>query len=854
MKTKSYIKWAVAIIVAGIVIWSLIPKYDKLSVEDFSIEESIVVEEVQQQEEPLGEIPNQEFDIKTTLAFQNQTKIHSDFRKNFKYHFQTVGLAEYPDSSYVFIVSEPSPQISEEDIKKTFSQLNCDFQIKQHKIGYDGFARDMVVVVGKATKENITHLKNNLHSRLYSSSYKSERSTTELPVKESRQYFSKSNLNYEISLAELNKWFIEENELFADANNNTFSIKEMLSNDKHGVFFSQNAGFVVWIIDKQKDLNLQKQNIRQFTLDADLILGAFSNYNKLVVVGRERESSLSELPPLNVETILLLASVKDSELSQSLDITDLLAGKMNNDKDWCPTYLSKELENTEFGHLLTITDILLKDWSERGNLKYEEYNYPKPKSYPFDKPLFKKLGIKSLVYNWNTENAITSVEMPNFNIYSLTRTGALPVSYFDDSQKNEVPVGGNYEQQAYKYFANINNTDLVRVVQYQTLYALFKNNNITYNGHFLNNNPPLNKPYLLKDKVQLLLTNIKNLSNTEKNTIAQSITDNLYERYSRGEIEKFIAESEKAVSNDYDFVREEIRKWENESNAAIEKFRRENKIDVENEIKRATKETEQHIESEIKRLMREESMSRTAVENDEEVKKWTKEVWADHNKNIADYKRRNEIDLNKQILEYREQTKKDIEKYNKEQHINIKDNEEQNKRQIANAPQDIIAENKKIVLSNLNDVQALLKDLDDNSFSKLCRYLSYPRGDKYAETSTIETARKITKHLNEISKRYYHYFGVNASDIMTFYSNSLKDNSSLWIKTPSLVLTYDNPNVIGGHNLSSAIRLVSSLQAVSTINTISGNINRNTNLNATAAILRNRSEVIPITHRVQRGL
>jgi hypothetical protein len=217
-----------------------------------------------------------------------------------------------------------------------------------------------------------------------------------------------------------------------------------------------------------------------------------------------------------------------------------------------------------------------------------------------------------------------------------------------------------------------------------------------------------------------------------------------------------------------------------------------------------------------------------------------------------------EIVLNKQIAEYRQQVNKQIAEYKSEQHINLKNYEEDVKRQIINTPQEVIAENKKTILSDLNKVQALLKDLDDNSFSNLCRYLSYPRGDKYADDNIVETGQKITKHfegvVGNIYKGYYQHFGVDMSEIMTFYSNSLKNNSSLWQKTPSLVLTYHKPNIVGGHNLSSAIRVFSSLQAVSTINTISGNINRNTKLNTTATILRNRSEVIPIAHRVQRGL
>jgi len=644
---KNYIKWTVAIIVAGLIIWYLIPKNH--SVDDISTKES------------LGEIPNQVFDVENTLAYKNQDTIYSDFRENFKYHFQTVGLAEYSDSSYTFVVSEPSPQVSEGDIKKVFSQLNCDFQIKQHKIGYDGFAKDMLIVVGKATKENITHLRNNLHTKLYFTSYKSERSTIELPVKESRQYFSKSNLNYEISSGRLDTLLIIDNELFVDKKGNTFLIKNVLNNDKYGVFSSKNAGYVIWVIDKQKnnDLNLQKQNIRQFTLDADLILGAFSNDKKLVVVGRERVTSLAELPPLNIETILLLASVKESELSQSLDILDLLAGKMQNNKDWCPTYLSKELENTEFGHLLTITDILLKDWSEHGNLKYEEYNYPKPESYPFYASLSAESGVNELVYNWSTiKNDSTGLIFKvqprgeNYMVWSILRTGSLLVSYFN-SQENEVSVGEQYERQAYEYFANTNNTDLARVVQYCTLYELFSENHICYKGPLLDNNYPQNKPYLLKDKVQLLLTNIRDLSSTEKNRIARNISE---------------------------------------------------------------------------------------------------DIWADNR-------------------------------------------------------------SQQTILSSISGMQNILYYMDEKSFSDLCSFLSYPRGDSVS-ASTIETAKHITEHLNKIinngNKGYYQYFGIDMSEIMTFYKNSLKDNSSLWIKTPSLVILYYNPYIIGGHNLSVGITHVNS--------------------------------------------
>ncbi|MEG1556531.1 MAG: hypothetical protein RR356_07395, partial [Bacteroidales bacterium] len=236
----------------------------------------------------------------------------------------------------------------------------------------------------------------------------------------------------------------------------------------------------------------QVEYIRQFTLDADLILGALADSSTLVIIGREREVPLNELPPLYVETILLLASVTEKELSQSLDINDFLAGKMNNGKDWCPTYLSKELENTEFGNLMTLTDILLKDWSERGTIEEAYYRYPKPGYYPFDKPLFRKLGLHELVYNWNTANAMYAIDLNGTTLYTLNRTGSLPVSYFN-SQESSTSIGYQYEQQAYHYFATLNNPDLVRVVQYTALYQLFMDNEITFSGN-THSVYPKNKP------------------------------------------------------------------------------------------------------------------------------------------------------------------------------------------------------------------------------------------------------------------------------------------------------------------------------------------------------------------------
>ena len=328
-----------------------------------------------------------------------------------------------------------------------------------------------------------------------------------------RQYFAKENIDYQITLNEFNTWFIEEGEEFVrlDDTSKAFTVGDIFAAKERGVFFSRQPGFVAWALAKNADIAAAGlADIRQFTLDADLILGALADSATLVIIGRERQSPLYELPPLQVESILLLASTTEKELSQSLDINDLMAGKMVSGKDWCPTYLSKELENTEFGDLMTMTDILLKDWSERGTIQEGYYRYPEPGYYPFDKPLFRKLGLNELVYNWNTAGAMYAIDRDGYTIYTLNRTGSLPVSYFNSQERSQT-IGYRYESQAYHYFATLGNTDLARVVQYTALYQLFIDNNISYSG---NTYPafPKNKPFLLYKPTASLLGILRSLS------------------------------------------------------------------------------------------------------------------------------------------------------------------------------------------------------------------------------------------------------------------------------------------------------------------------------------------------------
>ena len=494
-------------------------------------------------------IPNQNVDIDRCEAAGMADSIYKDFRKKYRFHYQGIGMASFGDSSRMILLSDIPPHFETDSIEPIFAEFTHKTEQRKHPIGYDGYTTDVLILLGNATQENCDRLLKRLNTELFFSEYKP--TVTALPAEEKRRYFAEESIDYQITLNEFNTWFMEEGEGFIhlDDTSKVMTVSDLFASQSRGVYFSQQPGFVAWAVAKNADIAAQVGEIRQFTLDADLILGALADSSTLVIIGRERQSPLYELPPLQIESILLLASTTEKELSQSLDINDLMAGKMNNGRDWCPTYLSKELENTEFGDLMTITDVLLKDWSERGTIQEGYYRYPEPGYYPFDKPLFKKLGLNELVYNWNTAGAMYAIDREGYTIYTLGRTGSLPVSYFNSQERSE-SIGYRYESQAYHYFATLGNTDLARVVQYTALYQLFIDNNISYSGDTYASFPK-NKPFLLYKPTVQLLDKIRQLSDEEIGLLADSLSQRSFRHFQKEQIDKQLKENEQKRNISY---------------------------------------------------------------------------------------------------------------------------------------------------------------------------------------------------------------------------------------------------------------------------------------------------------------
>ncbi|MCR4965470.1 MAG: DUF4854 domain-containing protein [Bacteroidales bacterium] len=648
-----------------------------------------VVESIKQQTAVLLKkeyIPDQHVNIDSTLALKKLDSVYNSFRKHFRMHYQTIGTATFPDSSRIILIAEPAPFLEPDSIESICHQFTHQTSQKHFKIGYDGRITDMVIVLGNATTENLDNLVTKISKEQYLSDYKPN--SIDLLSDKKRQYFTRDNLDYQITLGEFDEWFFNAGEAFIDEKDTTkdLTVSDMFQQKRRGVFFSRAPGLVAWSIRRDSDLSKQVGDIRRFALDADLVLGALRDSTTLVVIGREREVPLETMPPLRVETVLLVASISSKELSQSLDINDCMAGKMGNGRDWCPTYLSRELENTELGHLLTITDVLLKDWSESGTIEEASYHYPSPGYFPFDQPLFKKLGLSELVYNWNTANTMYAIDLPDYTIYTLNRTGALPVSYFH-SQARATSVGSQYERQAGNYFARTGNTDLARVVQYTALYQLFMDNGIHYKGKLLHSVFPSGKPYLLAKPCRNLMDILKNLTDNQIEQLSDTLARIHFDAY-----------VEKQVSK-------QLRKNESEYNFTY---------------------TEEH----------------------------EKAIFQDVN--------------------------------------------QQEKASMANG---------------FREVRSLLKNLSEDEYTKLVRYLSYPRGTTVNSQETYNRmlkAQKINNFLRHMGKNNLPLLGMDLAKVKDYFVGSLSKSGGRYLKTPSVIVTYNDLNTTGGHNISSKISRVGS--------------------------------------------
>ena len=229
-------------------------------------------------------IPNQQVDIDRCEAAGMADSIYKDFREKYRFHYQTVGMASFGDSSRMILLSDIPPHFETDSIAPIFAEFTHKTELRKHSIGYDGYTTDVVVLLGNATRENCDRLIRRLNKELFYSEYKP--TVMALPAEEKRCYFAKENIDYQITLNEFNTWFMEEGEGFIhlDDTSKVMTVSDLFATQARGVYFSQQPGFVAWAVAKNADIAAQVGEIRQFALDADLILGALADSSTLVFI------------------------------------------------------------------------------------------------------------------------------------------------------------------------------------------------------------------------------------------------------------------------------------------------------------------------------------------------------------------------------------------------------------------------------------------------------------------------------------------------------------------------------------------------------------------------------------------
>lgn len=435
----------------------------------------------------------------------------SDFRKALPNPYQTIGFADFEDASQLYIISEPPEDVALEQIERAFAGTFYDIDIKKWEYGADGWVKDVVVTVDYAPDNCEFEIIPILNQLLYGAS--SPYIYQPLPLKEKRKLYLENSLNVSVNASSLHQWFVTENMPLEDLWGESTSFTQISKQAKNALYFSQEPGFVIWTLPVEGSIGTKDPTFRQFTLFSDMIIGAVASSNTLCIIGRERQEDFLDLPPLRTEEVAMLAWAPN-ELSQSLDIAGFLTTKMSDNTDWCPAYLSEELNNTEVGHLLTLTDIFLKDWIGKTYYDYP-YEYSRPSS-SFSGNLDEK---RSTIYNWNTEGLYAKTNYPSYSVFTIRNTGCLNGSFFDNSSAvEETPMD---EKGANEYLASINNVDFFRVAQYFALYQMFKEYGITC--PYYHANPSMDKRNFMTSDARQVLSRLRNMSTQEKDEAAYQI-------------------------------------------------------------------------------------------------------------------------------------------------------------------------------------------------------------------------------------------------------------------------------------------------------------------------------------------
>jgi hypothetical protein len=432
--------------------------------------------------------------------------VWTDFRTAHPYPYQSVAAKQIEDGALILIVSEPSPSLTRSELDRLIrAAFGGSIQIHRLRwyIGADGWLEDVVFRIKGGAATTADPLDDPLmrdrvavlHQALFGTAFGGDLEIVgQTPVGLVRKVAP----NIQVSPREVTDWMAEDSIQWrsTDANwEQPMTWSEICALGIVGTFVSKDDSLVILTFpttllkSAKKDpriLEPLRVPFRKFAMSSEAAFGGvWTESGQTAILARVRVQPINLIPPLRFETFIILATQSGDELSQSYERNTVFAGKLRSGehmyKDWAPVYLSESLIDTEFGALLNITDQMLKSWSEAGGVEYLYFNYPKPEKFPFNghelsDVLMEKHGSSSVLFNWNTSGSAVVVNDSRSSTLTAKQTGALPVTYGADGRSKA--QGGadvfEYEEEGYKYFSNLHDPNLARVVQYTVLYQIFR--------------------------------------------------------------------------------------------------------------------------------------------------------------------------------------------------------------------------------------------------------------------------------------------------------------------------------------------------------------------------------------------
>ena len=126
---------------------------------------------------------------------------------------------------------------------------------------------------------------------------------------------------------------------------------------------------------------------------------------------------------------------------------------------------------------------------------------------------------------------------------------------------------------------------------------------------------------------------------------------------------------------------------------------------------------------------------------------------------------------------------------------------------------DVNRQEKASMAEAFRSVRSMLNGLSDEEYTQLVRYLAYPRGTTVNSRETYNRmlkAQKVNNLLRHIGKNNLPLLGIDLAKVRDYFVGSLSNSGGRYLKTPSVIVTYNDLNTTGGHNISSKISRVGS--------------------------------------------